>query len=384
MTSSNFPINMTSNKIRFLHVSTHSTKLSKKKFRKPTLDLMGGNNYSFLLDGSLFLSKAHTDGTSEWIRYRQYLSKCQKEIKEEQKDIKEEKEEIKEEQEKIKEEKEEIDRINNHFISDPWLKSTNRYYWDVDFSKHKIYIVDNPRDFINLIIDYGYFKFCINYSGFWQILKKAENKYYNYKYNNKKDEFKLSYLSARNAINKFYVDLDVEYDWLISTTEVQKMIHTRNQRNLPLLEVYKHKVVVPKSGITKEFLADLIRSKNYYDNIIGNIDELQKKMLIGPNTFNFYKMNKDGYKGIYFTDNLIKVNTNLCELNEEKNISCKCRYGIGPKEEDVPEVTRVPKIIEQFGLKMTPELKDTINDVIIGMPKWLGSEQLMVWDWVFD
>jgi len=371
MTSSNFPMNTTNNKIHFLHVSTHTTKLRKKKFRKPTLNLKGGFNYSFLLDGSLFLSKAHSDNTSDWLHYREHLSKCKKEIKYELDKI-----------ERIKSYSEEDKKLYSTKTGDPWIKSTNRYYWDIDFSKHKIYIVDNPRDFMNLIIDYVYFSFCIEYRGHWQNLNKTQSKYYSYKYNEKEDEFKLSYLSARIAINKFYVDLDVEYDWLISSSEVQKLIKTRTQRNLPLLDIYKNKVVVPKS-ITKEFLADLIRSKNYYDKIIGDIDELQKKMRIGPSTFNFYKMNKDGYKGIYFTNNLIKVNTHPCELNDEENISCKCRYAIGPKKEDVPEVTRVPKIFEQFGLKMTQEVKQEIADLIIGMPRWLGSEQLMVWDWVF-
>ena len=369
----NASMNNTSYPMRFLHVSTKTTKLNKKKYRKPTFDLRGGFNYSFLLDGSLFLSKAHADGTSDWLRYREHMNKCPKQIQYRL-----------DKMERIKSYNEEEKKLFSTDPDDPWLKSTNWYYWDVDFSKHKIYIVDNPRDFMNLIIDYGHFTFCIEYRGQWQRLNKSQNKYSRIKYCEKEDEFKLSNLSAHTAINKFYRELDGKYDWLINTPNVQKLVVSRTERNMPLVKVFKHKVVQPKNGITIEFLADLIRSKNYYDKIIGDIDELQKSMHIGLHTFNFYKMNKDGYKGIYFTDNLIKVNKIPCPKEFDENAKCDCCNGIGPKEDDIPEVTRVPKIFDQFGLKMTQELKKEIKDLIIEMPQWLGSEQLMVWDWIFD
>jgi hypothetical protein len=65
-------------------------------------------------------------------------------------------------------------------------------------------------------------------------------------------------------------------------------------------------------------------------------------------------------------------------------LECRCFEPIVPTEEDVPEITRRPVLFENLDLKISQELKNKLKHEITRIPSWLGSEQLMVWDWVFD
>ena len=325
------PNDLQNKKIRFLHVSNKENKLCRENFRKPHFDLLGGYDQSFKLDGCFYLSKALEDGTSNWLQYREYANKCtgfsERRFSEDGKE------------------------------PDKWLTSTYRYYLDVDFSKHKIYIVDNAKDFMNLLIDYGHFRlpFCD-----W-----GEN-------------FERSDVYAYLIIYKFYEKLDEKYDWIISSSSVQELIKTRTKRNMPLIQIFKKKVIIPNNKITNVFLADLIRSLNYYEKIIGNVTERKRFMEKHARfyTFNYWKLNRDGYKGIHFTENIIKPQTEPCK----KNLECECYNPIIPKEEDVLDITRRPVLFEILDLKIEQKkLKDEL-----WILKWLGSEQLIVWDWVFD
>jgi hypothetical protein len=73
---------------------------------------------------------------------------------------------------------------------------------------------------------------------------------------------------------------------------------------IKLLKFYKNKIIIPEKGLTHNFLLDVIRTKKYYDNLIGDREDLVNKIKICADTFNFYKMNLDGYKGIYYTENV--------------------------------------------------------------------------------
>ena len=223
--------NLQIKKVRFLHVTNEKRKLRQKNFRKPRFNLLGGENQNFQLDGCLYLSKAHENGTSNWLQYRERLNECTgangyKRIGD-----------------------------DNEEKPDSWLTGTYRYYLDVDFSKHKIYIVDNAQDYLNLLIDYGYFN--IGFSG---------------------EGYKTSDIITFIIISKFFENFDGKYDWIICSSKVQELIKTRTKRNMPLLQIFKYKLVIPNNEITNEFLADLIRSLNYYEKIIGNVTE-QKRII---------------------------------------------------------------------------------------------------------
>ena len=319
-----------SEKISFLHVSGDTVKLCKEKFRKPPLHKKVTPYNDFLVYGCLFLSKAHADGSSDWLKYREHYNKCCR-----------------------FREKDEY-----------WLKG-NKYYFDVDFTKHKIYVVDNLLDFINFIKDYGYIRFT------------------------QRGPVNFTNLLAYNIFNQFYCNLDGMYDWLISSPKIQNLIKRRDQRNLPLLKIFKSNVVIPCNIITNEFLADLIRTLKYYDKIVGNRNDLMKIFWIHLDTFDFYKMNKDGYKGIYYTNNFVKVNTSPCQKkNSGPEYDCNCIAGIGPKKEDIPDLIGLPNIMKKLGFGMTTEIglkiKEQIEELIIDLPKSLGSDHLLVWDWIFD
>ena len=198
--------------------------------------------------------------------------------------------------------------------------------------------------------------------------------------NKKNDEIRIKNLIPYTLFNKFFNDLDNECKELIQSNKITQLVEFRNKRNMPLLKIFKGQVVKPRNIITNELLADLVRTKNYYDNIIGDAESLKKNIEIYLSTYDFFKLNKDGYKGIYYTQNVIKLNKNKCILNED----CTCRYGIGIEKKNIPKITRTPKIMERMGLKIDDQLQQGITDTIYGVTRWLGSEQLMVWDWIFD
>ena len=148
---------------------------------------------------------------------------------------------------------------------------------------------------------------------------------------------------------------------------------------MSLLKTYKNKIIIPDKGFTNIFLADLIRTKNYYDNLVGDVNELHNKIRIGISTFNFYKMNSDGYKGIYYTKNVIKRNTTECFINNKCSRYCQraINFDIG----DFPEDIRPPIIFQKMGLSITEDFKKNIKEEISWLTGWLGSEQMMLWDW---
>jgi hypothetical protein len=327
---------------RFLHISPNKHKFSKKNYRKPRLHHRGGLNNNYNLYEAIYLSKVSGNGVSNWVNYRRKVFQCKNADSSYDDDFNE---------------------------NDPWLSSKNWYYFDIDFNKHKIYIVDSPHDFLNLIIDYGYFNFISVYQKFEDCTKNKKN-----------DEIRIKNLIPHTLFNKFFNDLDNEYKELIQSNKITQLVEFRNKRNMPLLKIFKGQVVKSRNIITNEFLADLVRTKNYYDDIIGDVESLKKIIYIYLATYDFFKLNKDGYKGIYYTQNVIKLNKNKCIINED----CTCRYGIGIDKKDIPRITRTPKIMERMGLKINDQFQQGINDTIYDLTRWLGSEQLMVWDWIFD
>ena len=337
---------------RFLHISPNKHNFNKNNYRKPRLHHKGGSNNSFNLREAIFMSKVSGNGVSNWVNYRRKVLQC-----------------------KNADSSDDYYSDDDYNDNDPWLSSKNWYYFDIDFNKHKIYIVDSPQDFLNLIIDYGYFNFRSVY--------RIDDKPWNFEdctKNKKNDEIRIKNLIPYTLFNKFFNDLDNECKELIQSNKITQLVEFRNKRNMPLLKIFKGQVVKPRNIITNEFLADLVRTKNYYDNIIGDAESLKKNIEIYLSTYDFFKLNKDGYKGIYYTQNVIKLNKNKCILNED----CTCRYGIGIEKKNIPKITRTPKIMERMGLKIDDQLQQGITDTIYGVTRWLGSEQLMVWDWIFD
>ena len=342
----------------FMHVSTKTTKLKIKKIHKPILHLKGDfYRIDFILSKSLFMSELMPNGSSDWLEWRKNL--CENKLKQ-----------LSNEEDdncsvKCYNEIENRRDDQEHYLNDDsWLSSDKKYYFDINFDKHKIFIVDNANDFIRLFIDYGYYKFNIKYVS---------------NVDQSKDKLALKNLINYNTINNFYNNLEEDIKVSLLSEKINQLVESRNKRNMSLLKTYKNKIIIPDKGFTNIFLADLIRTKNYYDNLVGDVNELHNKIRIGISTFNFYKMNSDGYKGIYYTKNVIKRNTTECFINNKCSRYCQraINFDIG----DFPEDIRAPIIFQKMGLSITEDFKKDIKEEISWLTGWLGSEQMMLWDW---
>jgi hypothetical protein len=345
--------------MRFIHVSIKQSKLKFNKLKKPTLHLQGDDRISFILKGCIFLSKELPNGSSDWLNWRNDL--CENKLRN-----------LSELNDKHSIDCNHSDE-NGISYDDDWLSSTRKYYFDIDFEKNKIFIVDNASDFIRLFIDYGHFNLSVDYNLYKDLDWKTRS------INIKKDELRVKNLINHTLINKFYDCLDEHTKNYLSSEKITILIENRNRRNIKLLKFYKNKIIIPEKGLTHNFLLDVIRTKKYYDNLIGDREDLVNKIKICADTFNFYKMNLDGYKGIYYTENVIKRENIVCSNNNE--CTGKCIKAINFDISDFLEDIKAPSIFKKIGLEMTSNFKKGLKDTISSLSEWLGSEQMMLWNW---
>ena len=324
--------------MRFLHVSTKNFSFSKESFVQPPIHKRGGLlQHDFNMDHALFMSRAYDNDDSDWLEYRRKIIDNPPPPR------------------NVYRKGKVVDVIIHESKEDPWLNGT-KHFFEVDFIRHKIYLIDSIDKLRDFFATYGVFR---------------ENIHWNSNYSQYEiDKKRLSKLKYFEIISAFIDNLDHDLkDLYNDTIKVDHIMTIRNRRNMPLVKISKDHVVTPKK-FTFEFLVDLIRTRDYYANIVGDTKELIsniRTILIG---INFPKIVNDGYNGVYYSRELFVPK-------------------IGPYSEDElryhsyihkPDIGIFPNVTGH----MNDEDRDHIKNAIENYIDWLGSDSLILWNWIFD
>ncbi len=343
--------------MRFLHVETdesltfYEAKSSDEfKFIKPTLKNSGCNDTSgFNVYGALYLSKATDDDSSMWLKYREHLLKrsiYEHDIK--KKNFKEDPDYYEEMGFKLPEH------------PDPWLYNSKKHFFEIDFEKDGIYVIDTPCQLRDFFLKYGKFsQKILNY-------QKSEKE-------KERDIIRLKKYHQLKILDKFIDELDVSYKKLISSSKFEKIKEYRNKRNMPIIK-FTNRIIIPKKGISFEFLVDIIRTKEDYIKFIGDVSQLLSlDIRLKIDSIKFKDMAKDGYNGIYYSTNLVKFvsDEEIESLNKKEGHKIEVVNFIQPI--DIGEFPDVYGCSSKFSLKW---IKEEIENYI----RWLGSDTLIMWN----
>jgi hypothetical protein len=319
--------------------------MSKDNFVPPPIHKKGAwGQHDFNMDSAFYLSKATDDGDSMWLNYRRILQNNPSPPR------------------RIRRKKEfyyDIDKKIDD--SDQWLTG-HKHYFDVDFDMHHIYVISNPYELKDFFVKYGAFKQRIKWTNDGQ---------------EKNDKLRLKTYYKGFIINTFIDNLDTHFkDIMNDHNKVIYITEIRNIRNMPFVKIKNNQVVIPKKGITFEFLIDLYRTKTHYDKIIGDVSDLKDKVITHLNGIDFPKMVRDGYNGLYYSTDLFTQYDTIFDIpNENDSVS----HSWIDKFIKRPEIGEFPECMHFFSKEDRDYTKTSIEQYI----QWLGSDTLILWKWIF-
>ncbi len=326
---------------RFLHVSTDGTTITKDNFKRPKTIKPAHYTSSFNAERALYLSKVDDDNpeSSMWLRYRTLMRETEK-----------------------------LTRWPGDKVrEDDWLgPNAAKTFIDIDFDKQKIYVVDTPDDLKSLFLKYGIFE----QSAAWR--KELDDAGY------QRDRLRVEKMQELPIITDF-LDTKILEDrhkqTLSNPDKLAKLIATRTIRNMPLVKIKSGQVVIPKKGITTEFLVDLIRTRISYEKLIDDPSDL--KITTHLTTLDFNRMSSEGYNGIYYSTNLVKFNEKIhdgVELDRKSRPRFVNWHGYIAK----PDIGAIPDFMPFLEDIDKRHIKSNIEEYI----DWLGSDTLILWNWV--
>jgi hypothetical protein len=290
--------------MQFMHISTNNNfNLTKDTFVKPQLHKNGAySQHSFNIDGALYLSKVNNTESSLWLKY------IETELK------------------------------NNEYTDINYynkMLNGKKYYFNVDFNKDKIYLIDSVDKLTKLFINYGNFQQYIS----------------DLSYSTKEQNTLINILKNNDVLDNFIFNLDNNYKYILNNKHITSVMKSRNVRNMPFITIKNKQVVIPKKGITFTFLVDLLRTKNYYNKIINKLKEQKISIITTLVSLDFKKLAFDGYNGLYYSTNLINKEIEL--------------------------------ILPKFISYCSKEDLYTIEKQIKSYIHWLGSDTLIIWNWIW-
>jgi len=325
--------------VRFVHCSIKGDIISKDTFKKPNLNVSFCETHKFNLTGAFYLSKVDDDNpeSSMWVRHRKILhSHTDYYLKTEE------------------------------GLVDGWLTGTKTYL-DLDFTKHKIYVVDTPNDLKQLFLMYGRFSQQVE----WELGRSTKETH-------NLNQLRFEKLKDLRVLNQFINSLDPEYLAQLRNPEPKtadkfaRLIASRNIRNMPLVSIKNQQVNIPKKGITCEFLVDLLRTQQKWETLVADPSDLRISTVV--DSLDFRKIANDGYNGIYYSTNLVKFNELADEDMTGKPLK---KYVDWCNFITQPDIGELPEFMEFLSDDDKKEIKDEIEYYI----RWLGSDTLMIWDW---
>jgi len=343
--------------MRFLHVSQkHDIEINKDTFKEPRIHNKGSmDQHTFNIDKALYLSKADENDSSMWIEVCKLLKRNKMvhlSLKDSVKDSLQkdslQKDSLKDSlSDSLQKDLEE----QSYDEYDCWING-KKFFFDVDFEKHKILFIDTIDDLRN---------FCVKYLALDQRVKynKDEVIY-------KRDEDRFEKLLMLRILNAFIESLKESDKQLMTLAQDHPVKTNRSIRNMPYVKVLD-KVVVPKKGITFEFLVDVVRTKEFFEKIIGDPSDLEIKT--ESDYIKYREIADDGWNGIYYSTNLIKFveNTDIGHTRYWGDLIQNIDIGYFP---DV-----IPHIVE----KDSKQIKDDVGHYL----QWLRSDTLIILKWIF-
>ena len=84
----------------------------------------------------------------------------------------------------------------------------------------------------------------------------------------------------------------------------------------------------------------------------------------------FPLMVADGYNGLYYSRNLVRQNTEPFDDTIKHGYNCVAKIDIG----------EMPDLLGDTSAEDLLVMKQEIEDYI----RWLGSDTLILWEWIFD
>lgn len=329
---------------KFLHVTIKGdVKPSRDGFIDPFKNKNIRENSEmgyYNLDRAYYFSKAIGE-SSMWLDFRKYAMtepRTDEEIEDENK-------------------KDEFDKRYTK-ETEPYLISKDYYYVDIDLEEKRIYVINTPtelRDFFvkySIIERYGDFSGSKDYSS----LKRYEL-------------VKINKILIDYLINLSYADRLL----FGNITTVYTIKNNRNRRNMSLVKIDQDKIIIDKRKSRFGFLIDIIRTIEYNDKIIGDPSTICTTTRI--ETIDYVKLRNDGYNGIYYSDSLIRVNSSI----EEEDADTYRRYFEQTFVQKI-DIGHFPDIIGNTSNEDLRRMKFDIETFI----RWLGSDTLVVWKWIFD
>jgi hypothetical protein len=327
---------------RFLHVSTTNTFITKDTFKKPKSIKPARQTSSLNAAGALYLSKVDdaSPDSSMWLRYRKLNMETEQLVKR---------------------------SGDDDATHDPWLgPNTVKTVIDIDFTEQKIYVVDTPDDLKTLFVKYGVFKQTA------KLRQGGDAETY------RMDNLRVQKMNELHIITEFLdtkICKDRHQQTLSNPVKLAKLIASRNIRNMPLVRIKASQVVIPKKGITTEFLVDLIRTRISYEKLINDPSNLI--ITTSLKALDFNKMLYDGYNGVYYSTNIVIFNDKVhdgVELDRKSRLRFVNWQGYITK----PDIGEIPDFMPFLTDKDKTEIKYEIEDYIT----WLSSDTLILWNWV--
>ncbi len=326
--------------LRFLHVSTDGVTITKDNFKLPKSIKPSHYTSSFNAHGALYLSKVDdvNPESSMWLRYRQLKMETEQLVKWSGDD----------------------DAKHDQWLAPNAVKTVV----DIDFEEQQIYVVDSPDDLKTLFIKYGIYEQKAKWRG--------DDETY------RRDNLRLQKIRELAIITEFLetnILEDRHRQFLANPDKLAKLIDTRTSRNMPFVKIKDRQVVIPKKGINTEFLVDLIRTRISYEKLIDDPSDLQITTTL--KTLDFNRMLADGYNGIYYSTNIVRFNEKVhdgVELDRKSRPRFVNWQGYIAK----PDIGKIHDFMHFLTEKDKTDIKDEIEDYIT----WLGSDTLILWNWV--
>jgi hypothetical protein len=343
--------------MRFMHISKNQdTVFAYSKFQRPAIHCKGGlAQHDFNMDGAFYLSKVDDDNedSSMWLRYRKILEKYPAPTPLRYKWKTQTYEEIKSVEENE---------------PDFWLNG-KKFHFDLDFTSHSILLIDSIDDLKNFFMKYGYFQ---------QKVRRNKDSYWNNN-NYDKDVLRFKMMKKLYILNQFIDNLDfLSKERMMDPNKIECVKKSRNIRNMSYVKIMKNAVIIPKKGINFEFLVDIIRTKEYLENIVGDFSDVEIETTM--NAINFPKLIKDGYNGIYYSTNIVKF-VSQERMDDIKNDKYDPEHKVlhWQKFIERPKIDEIPG----FNSFCSKSDMDFIKRRIESYIQWLGSDTMIVWNWIF-
>jgi hypothetical protein len=242
-----------------------------------------------------------------------------------------------------------------------WLDSIDYNYISIDLKEKGILVIDNESQLLDFFVKYAI------------IVQRSVDS--DGCTSNDADKLRYKYYKENQVLLDYYYGHFSSDDKLFITNpkideKINKIKEHRSMKSKSFVKVINGEVVEDRRKTRFTFFIDLIRTIEYNIPRIGDPSTIYVKTYLS--NFDYNKLYKDGYNGIYYSDKLIKINPDLHLITEDVS-SWKRKYIVPINIGEFPDVVR----------DISRKDKIAIKEELEGYIHWLGSDTLIVWGNIF-